>query len=104
MIVKHIVMWKLKEFAEGADRETNALRVKEKLEGLIGKVPGLLHLEVGIDFLGSEQSADVVLYSELESRAALEAYQAHADHQAVVPFMKAVAAARTVVDYEVQPS
>lgn len=97
-------MWKLKDFAEGADKETNAQRVKEKLEGLVGKIPGLLHLEVGIDFLHSEQSADVVLYTELESRAALESYQAHADHQAVVPFMKAVAAARTVVDYEVKAS
>lgn len=104
MIVKHIVMWKLKAFAEGADREANAQRVKERLEGLIGKIPGLLHLEVGIDFLRAEQSADVVLYAELESREALAAYQSHPEHLKVVPFMKAVAAGRTVVDYEVTPS
>ncbi|MFQ5345417.1 MAG: Dabb family protein, partial [Mariprofundus sp.] len=67
---------------------------------LAGKIPGLLNIEVGIDFLESEQSADVVLYAELESRAALESYQSHPEHQAVVPLVKAAAIARTVVDYE----
>jgi len=93
-MIKHIVMWKLRDKAD-------AVEIKHKLEALRGNIPGLLKIEVGIDFLGSEQSADVVLYSELESREALEAYQAHPKHQAVVPLVKAAAIARTVVDYEV---
>jgi len=92
-MIKHIVMWTLKDKADAA-------AIKDKLEALAGKIPGLLKIEVGIDFLASAQSADVVLYSELESRAALEAYQAHPEHQAVVPMIKAAAVARTVVDYE----
>ena len=92
-MIKHIVMWKLKDKADAA-------AIKDKLEALAGKIPGLLNIEVGIDFLASAQSADVVLYSELESRAALEAYQAHPEHQAIVPMIKAAALARTVVDYE----
>jgi len=93
-MIKHIVMWKLRDKAD-------AVEIKARLEALNGKIPGLIKIEAGIDFLGSEQSADVVLYSELESRAALEAYQAHPEHQAVVPLIKGAAIARTVVDFEV---
>ena len=92
-MVKHIVMWKLRDKADAAE-------IKDRLEALDGKIPGLIKIEVGIDFLESEQSADVVLYSELEDRAALDAYQAHPEHVAVVPIVKAAAVARTVVDYE----
>jgi len=93
-MIKHIVMWKLRDKADAVD-------IKTRLEALAGKIPGLLNIEVGIDFLESEQSADVVLYAELESREALKAYQSHPEHQAVVPLVKAAAIARTVVDYEV---
>jgi len=93
-MIKHIVMWKLRD-------KTDAAEIKARLEALGGKIPGLIKIEAGIDFLESEQSADVVLYSELESREALEAYQIHPEHQAVVPLIKGAAIARTVVDYEV---
>jgi len=93
-MVKHIVMWKLKNKAE-------APALKKRLEALNGKIPGLLHIEVGIDFLESKQSADLVLIAELENREALDAYQQHAEHQAVASLVKAVAVSRTVVDYEV---
>jgi len=93
-MIKHIVMWKLRNKAD-------AEIIKDNLEALVGKIPGLLSVEVGIDFSNSEQSADVVLYSELENREALAAYQAHPEHQAVIPLLKAAAVSRTVVDYEV---
>jgi len=93
-MIKHIVMWKLRDKAD-------AVEIKARLEALKGKIPGLLNIEAGIDFLESEQSADLVLYAELQNREALEAYQSHPDHQAVVPLVKAAAVARTVVDYEV---
>jgi len=93
-MIKHIVMWKLRDKAA-------AVEIKASLEALAGKIPGLLNIEAGIDFLESEQSADLVLYAELQNREALEAYQSHPDHQAVVPLVKAAAIARTVVDYEV---
>jgi hypothetical protein len=86
-------MWKLRDKAD-------AVAIKARLEALDGRIPGLLHIEVGIDFLVSEQSADVVLVAELADREALENYQAHPEHQAVIPLVKAAAIARTVVDYE----
>ncbi|MFQ5581709.1 MAG: Dabb family protein [Mariprofundaceae bacterium] len=42
----------------------------------------------------------MVLVAELESREALDAYQSHPEHQAVVPLVKEAATSRTVVDYE----
>jgi len=93
-MVKHIVMWKLRDKADAAE-------IKARLEALDGNIPGLLYIEVGIDFLASQQSADVVLVAELADREALESYQAHPAHQAVVPLVKAAAVARTVVDYDV---
>jgi len=94
IMVKHIVMWKLRDKADAAE-------IKTRLEALQGKIPGLIKVEVGIDFLESEQSADVVLYSELENSEALGVYQAHPEHVAVIPLVKGAAVARTVVDYEV---
>lgn len=60
-MVKHIVMWKLKEYACGNTKEKNAQIIKEKLESLKDKISGILKIEVGIDFSKTENSADVVL-------------------------------------------
>ena len=93
-------MWKLADEANSQSKAENADLLKEKLEALAGKVPGLLDIEVGIDFLASEQSADVVLYTELENREALQTYQQHPKHQAVIPFVQSIAISRTVIDYD----
>jgi quinol monooxygenase YgiN len=97
-MIKHIVMWRLDE--QAGDKADNALRLKQSLEGLNGKIPGLLRLEVGIDFSREGESSDVVLYSEFESQQALDAYQKHPAHAEVIPFVKSVRAERRVVDYE----
>lgn len=100
-MIKHIVMWKLLDTAEGNSKAENARLAKVQLEALNGKVPGLLKLEVGVDFSDSDTSMDLILYSEFEDRAALERYQQHPEHVAVFPFMKAIRSERRVVDYEV---
>lgn len=98
-MVKHIVMWKLKEEAHGNDKATNAKLIKGKLENLNGKIDGLLKAEVGIDFLGGG-NFDVVLYSEVSSRESLDAYQNHPLHQALLPFIREAVSDRKAVDYE----
>lgn len=99
-MVKHIVLWKLKDEAQGNDKTTNAQQIKERLEALRGQIDGLLNIEVGIDFLGGN-NFDVALYSELTSREALDAYQSHPLHQAVLPFVREVVSDRKAVDFEV---
>jgi hypothetical protein len=99
-MVKHIVFWKLRTELSAAERDEALRKIKAGFEALQGVIPGLLRIEVGIDFLHSPESSDFVLYSELESRAALEAYQAHPAHQAMAPVVRDVRIERRVVDYE----
>ncbi len=100
-MVKHIVMWRLHDEVDGILKAESAVAIKEALEDLQGRIPGLVHIEVGLDFDGSDQAADLVLYSELESREALAGYQAHPLHQAVIPLVKKHACERIVVDYDI---
>jgi hypothetical protein len=96
-MVKHIVFWKIQDGPHGE----NAKQVKSLLESLSGKIPGLLKLEVGVDFSRTELSADVSLYTEFTDKAALDGYIVHPEHVKVVPFIKSVSLERRVSDYEV---
>lgn len=98
-MLKHIVMWKLKDHAEGADRAANAIEMKRRLDECATIVPGILKFEVVIAQPGLEATYDVVLYSEFEDKAALEAYAQHPTHQALVPFIGAIREARQCMDY-----
>ena len=100
-MLKHIVMWKLKEEAEGADKLSNAREMKRRLEACADIVPGQLKFEVALAQPGLEATYDVVLYSEFADKAALQAYIDHPTHKAVVPFIGAVREGRQCMDYEV---
>lgn len=100
-MVKHIVFWKLKDEANGNDKAANARLIKEKLEDLNEKIEGLVKVEVGINFLDSPANYDVALYSEVASKEALDFYQNHPLHQAVLPFVREVVSGRIAVDYEI---
>ena len=99
-MVKHIVAWRLRDSALWNDKSTNALLLRDKLEALRGRIPGLRNLEVGIDFSATANSADVVLVTEFDSREALAAYQIHPEHQAVGVFVSQIVSERRGVDYE----
>jgi hypothetical protein len=99
-MIKHIVLWKLTEGAGGRSKAENAARIRAALEGLRGRIPGLLKIEVGFDVLHGETSSDVALYSEMASREVLDSYQSHPEHQAVVPLMRELTSERRSVDYE----
>jgi heme-degrading monooxygenase HmoA len=100
-MIKHIVMWKLKDFAEGADRATNARKMRDKLNTCKNLVPGMFAFEVALAEPGLEATYDVVLYSEFASKEALEAYADHPAHQALKPFFGAVRDARQCMDYAI---
>jgi len=100
-MLKHIVMWKLKDQAEGADKATNARKLKALLETCDKIVPGMLKLEAALATPGLEATYDVVLYTEFATKAALDAYQEHPTHQAIKPFIGAVRSERQCMDYDV---
>jgi hypothetical protein len=99
-MLKHIVMWKLKEHADGADKAANAIKIKQLLDACAGIVPGMGTFEVAVAQPGLEATYDVVLYSEFASKEALDAYQQHPQHIALKPFMSAVRESRQCMDYE----
>lgn len=100
-MLRHIVMWQLKDQAEGADREANARKMKTLLEACNGIVPGMLAFEVALAQPGLEATYDVVLNSAFTDHAALEAYASHPRHVALKPFFGAVRLARQCMDYEI---
>ena len=100
-MIKHIVMWKLKNFAEGTSKEENALLVKSKLEGLKKKIKGIKVLEVGFNINKSPSSYDVVLYAEFENTEDLNRYKTHPEHKKVGDFVTKIRLERKSVDYQI---
>lgn len=99
-MIRHIVFWKLKEHAEGADKAANARRMKEMLDACADLVPGILRFDVALAQPGLEATSDVMLFSEFASMAVLDAYQHHPQHQALKPFFSAVRESRECMDVE----
>ena len=99
-MIKHVVMWKLKDGAEGATRRDNALRMKALLDACAGQTPGMRSFEVGVDTGSDAAPWDVVLVAEFDDRAALDVYQDHPIHQAAKVFIAKVRELRAAVDYE----
>ena len=93
-MIKHIVMWKLKNPAD-------APHFKAQLDTCKQLVPGMLAFEVAIRTAALEASCDVVLYSVFDSSAALAAYQNHPQHQLLSSGLGALRDSRSVLDYEI---
>ncbi|WP_208247000.1 Dabb family protein (plasmid) [Rhizobium sp. T1470] len=97
-MIKHIVMWNVR----GEDTEQKlaaATDVKARFEGLLGQIPGLRSLEIGIDVSRVSYACDVVLYSEFDDEEALAAYAEHPAHLEVRRQLDGVRTARFQVDY-----
>lgn len=96
-MIAHIVLFKLKENTpEGIEK------AKQLLLSMDGKVEMLRHLEVGVDVIRSERSADIALYTKFDSLGDLQAYQVHPYHaNEVAAYMRSVCSSVTAADYEV---
>jgi hypothetical protein len=101
-MIKHIVMWTLKEQAEGRDKAANAAEMKARLLALPAKVPLVVDMEVAIgsELFASVPPTDIVLYTTFRNKEDLQTYAVHPLHLEVVEFIKKVVAERRVVDFE----
>lgn len=95
----HIVMWTLKEEAQGQSKAQNMQKAREVLMSCSSLVTGIEHFEVGLKTDGLDCTCDVILNSVFKDEAALSAYQNHPDHMAIKPFMKAIVAQRQCMDF-----
>ena len=100
-MVKHIILWTLKsEYTESEKQEIKA-GIKEGLEGLSGKIEGLVEIKVYTEGLSSS-NVDLMLDSTFESEQALKAYAVHSDHVAVADGkVRPYTAERRCLDFEV---
>ena len=79
-MVKHIILWKLNPGLTGEEKAEVKRGIKAGLEGLMGKVPGLLGVKVNVDGRLDSSNCDVMLDCTLESPEALKAYATHPAH------------------------
>ena len=86
-MLKHIVMFRLKDSANGHSKAENARELKMLLESLKEKIPVVKCLEVGINVGKSASASDIVLYSEFDDMQALEVYREHPGHKKAVDFI-----------------
>lgn len=101
-MVKHVILWQLKDEFSNEEKEKIKCGIKEGLEGLQGKIPGLLEIYVQTDSLASS-NADLMLDSTFENEEALKEYAVHPAHVEVAdtkvrPYTKS----RSCLDFEVK--
>jgi hypothetical protein len=101
-MVKHIILWTLNPALSEDEKNAVKAGIKEGLEGLVGKVPGLIDVKVHIEGRLASSNADVMLDSTLASEAALKAYAVHPDHVAVANSkVRPYTVQRSCLDFEV---
>lgn len=99
-MIRHIVMWRVR--GENVEQRRAArAHVKQAFESLRGRIPGMKSLEVGVDTSGADYACDLVLVSEFDSQAALDAYAAHPEHLRVRNQLDGLRTARHQVDYQI---
>jgi hypothetical protein len=99
-MIRHVVMWRLRGPSPD-DKRRQGERVQRALESLLGVVPGMSSLEVGVAGAGDEHGADVVLISTHDDWEALAAYQKHPAHLEVARLIAEFKTERRVLDFEV---
>ena len=100
-MVKHVILWTLKEEFDADEKERIKAGIKEGLESLAGKIPGLLEIHVNTNGLASS-TADLMLDSTFESAQALKGYSTHPEHVAVADSkVRPYTATRACLDYEI---
>ena len=101
-MVKHIILWTLNPELTEEEKKTVKANIKAGLEGLVGKVPGLLDVKVHVDGRLASSNADVMLDSTLESPEALKGYAVHPEHVAVADGkVRPYTVQRSCLDFEV---
>ena len=101
-MVKHVILWTLNPELSTDEKQAAKAGIKAGLEGLVGKVPGLLDVKVYSDGRLDSSNADVMLDSTLESEEALKGYAVHPEHVAVASTkVRPYTIQRACLDFEV---
>jgi len=100
-MVKHVILWQLKDELSAEEKQAIKLNMKKHLEGLVGVVPGLKELTIQIEGLESS-NAEVMLDSLLDSEESLKGYAVHPAHVEVAnTYVRPYTKTRLCLDYEI---
>ena len=100
-MIRHIVMFRLKEFAEGSQKMAAANEVKTRLDELPLKINLIRKYKAGIDVRKLDWSFDIVLEMDFDSLSDLDTYTIHPAHQDFVAFNKNYSVGKACIDYEI---
>ena len=101
-MVKHVILWQLKDELSAEEKVTVKAEMKDALEGLSGKIPGLLDVKVYTEGLESSKNAEVMLDTTFTDEAALKAYAVHPEHVEVAnTIVRPHTAKRSCLDFEI---
>lgn len=97
---KHLVLWKLKNYFNGMNKESLAMEVKKRLDSLPAAIPEIVGFETGIN-IGAYGASfyDVGLISSFVSEAEFKTYCTNPVHDAVVEYIQSVTEAEEIVDF-----
>ncbi|MCQ2178105.1 MAG: Dabb family protein [Bacteroidales bacterium] len=100
-MVKHIILWKLRDELTPEEKTDVKKEIKKGLEGLVGTVPGLIDVNVQIDGLIDSSNVDLMLDCTLESAEALKGYAVHPAHVNVADMkVRPYTVLRSCIDFE----
>ena len=103
-MIRHVVMWKLKDEAEGSSKDKNAEKMKLILEGLKINIDEIKNVEVGINISEDDDETgsnfDVVLISDFETELDYTMYTRNEHHKKAIKFIDSVIEERYFVDYK----
>ena len=100
-MIRHIVMFKLKEFASDSEKASAANEVLKKLDELPGAIKVIQRYKAGIDIRKLNWSYDIVLEMDFETLADIDAYTVHPAHQEFIAFNKDYSIAKICIDFEI---
>lgn len=98
-MVRHIVMWKFKDKAEGLTKQENLAKVKSMLEALPEKIDFIRRMEVHFNENDNGKNFDAVLISEFDSLDDVKRYRVHPEHVKISQYVSLVRLDRASVDY-----
>ncbi len=100
-MIKHLVMFKLLDNAEGSTKAENAVSIKNLLDGLPAKISVIREYEVGINIIESDRAYDISLISVFDNKEYLKEYIEHPEHKKAVDFILKRRQTSVSVDYEI---
>ncbi len=98
-MVKHIVLFKLKDEVPAEEKRIVMTKFKEAIEALPAKIPVIRKIVVGLN-INPGETWNIALCSEFDSLEDMKFYTTHPDHVAAGKILAETKENRACVDYE----